>query len=145
MLVNQVTMLAGTSVCRLSSLFLVRAPNWSFPTYRLNCNLLAFRASNASSSTFKAMASSSIRPLVICGPSGVGKSTIVNKLLEEFPNVFGFSVSHTTRKPRGGEQVKWRTPCKPRILRLENSSMIWILGWGKLPLCWSRGDAQCYS
>jgi guanylate kinase len=46
-----------------------------------------------------------IRPLVICGPSGVGKSTIVNQLLKEFPNVFGFSVSHTTRKPRDGEQV----------------------------------------
>lgn len=47
-----------------------------------------------------------IRPLVICGPSGVGKSTIVNNLLKEFPNVFGFSVSHTTRKPREGEQVR---------------------------------------
>jgi len=46
-----------------------------------------------------------IRPLVICGPSGVGKSTIVNQLLQEFPSVFGFSVSHTTRKPREGERV----------------------------------------
>eukprot|EP00698_Gefionella_okellyi_P021176 TRINITY_DN6790_c0_g1_i1.p1 TRINITY_DN6790_c0_g1~~TRINITY_DN6790_c0_g1_i1.p1 ORF type:complete len:266 (-),score=59.21 TRINITY_DN6790_c0_g1_i1:121-918(-) len=44
------------------------------------------------------------RPLVLCGPSGVGKSTLVKKLLEEFPGVFGFAVSHTTRKPRGGEQ-----------------------------------------
>ena len=47
-----------------------------------------------------------IRPLVICGPSGVGKSTIVGQLMKEFPDVFGFSVSHTTRKPREGEQVR---------------------------------------
>lgn len=44
-----------------------------------------------------------IRPLIICGPSGVGKGTLINKLLEEFPKKFGFSVSHTTRKPRQGE------------------------------------------
>ena len=43
------------------------------------------------------------RPLVLCGPSGVGKSTIVAKITKEFPDAFGFSVSHTTRKPREGE------------------------------------------
>ena len=43
------------------------------------------------------------RPLVLCGPSGVGKSTIVAKITKEFPNAFGFSVSHTTRQPREGE------------------------------------------
>ncbi|KAJ7539925.1 hypothetical protein O6H91_11G115300 [Diphasiastrum complanatum] len=42
-------------------------------------------------------------PTVICGPSGVGKGTLINKLMEEFPNTFGFSVSHTTRKPREKE------------------------------------------
>lgn len=45
-----------------------------------------------------------IRPLIVCGPSGVGKSTLVSKILEEFPDRFGFSVSHTTRQPRPGEQ-----------------------------------------
>ncbi|XP_057661335.1 uncharacterized protein LOC130896933 isoform X3 [Diorhabda carinulata] len=45
-----------------------------------------------------------IRPLIICGPSGVGKSTLVAKILEEYPEKFGFSVSHTTRKPRPGEK-----------------------------------------
>jgi len=44
------------------------------------------------------------RPLVICGPSGSGKSTILKRLFDEFPDTFGFSVSHTTRKPRAGEQ-----------------------------------------
>jgi len=41
--------------------------------------------------------------LVVCAPSGTGKSTLINKLREEFPN-FGFSVSYTTRAPRGSEQ-----------------------------------------
>ncbi|ETS62216.1 hypothetical protein PaG_03792 [Moesziomyces aphidis] len=43
------------------------------------------------------------RPIVLSGPSGVGKSTLLKKLFEEFPNSFGFSVSHTTRDPRPGE------------------------------------------
>ncbi|CDU26444.1 probable GUK1-guanylate kinase [Sporisorium scitamineum] len=43
------------------------------------------------------------RPIVLSGPSGVGKSTLLKKLFEEFPNDFGFSVSHTTRDPRPGE------------------------------------------
>lgn len=41
--------------------------------------------------------------LVVCAPSGTGKSTLINKLREEFPN-FGFSVSYTTREPRSSEQ-----------------------------------------
>jgi len=41
--------------------------------------------------------------VVICGPSGVGKGTLVNQILAEYPENFGFSVSHTTRKPRPGE------------------------------------------
>ncbi|XP_034656446.1 guanylate kinase [Drosophila subobscura] len=44
------------------------------------------------------------RPLVLCGPSGSGKSTLLKLLFAEFPNTFGFSVSHTTRSPRAGEQ-----------------------------------------
>ena len=44
------------------------------------------------------------RPLVLCGPSGSGKSTLMKRLTGEFPAAFGFSVSHTTRKPRPGEQ-----------------------------------------
>jgi len=40
--------------------------------------------------------------LVICGPSGVGKGTLIELLLEDSDG-FGFCVSHTTRKPRGTE------------------------------------------
>jgi guanylate kinase len=41
-------------------------------------------------------------PFVVSGPSGVGKSTIVRRVLQADPNVH-FSVSHTTRRPREGE------------------------------------------
>jgi len=40
---------------------------------------------------------------VVSGPSGVGKSTIVKKVLEADPKL-RFSVSHTTRAPRDGER-----------------------------------------
>ncbi|KAF9221451.1 guanylate kinase [Gyrodon lividus] len=43
------------------------------------------------------------RPLVVFGPSGVGKGTLLKRLFSEFPDKFGFSVSHTTRAPRPGE------------------------------------------
>ena len=50
-----------------------------------------------------ALAASKPRPVVIVGPSGVGKGTLLNRLMADFPDNFGFSVSHTTRKPRPGE------------------------------------------
>lgn len=40
------------------------------------------------------------KPLVICGPSGVGKGTTIAGLLKQFPQVFAQSKSFTTRKPR---------------------------------------------
>jgi guanylate kinase len=39
---------------------------------------------------------------VISGPSGVGKSTIINHVRESV-SMAGYSVSHTSRKPRGAE------------------------------------------
>ena len=48
--------------------------------------------------------SENLTPVVFCGPSGVGKGTLIEMLMKRFPNgQFGFSVSHTTRKPREGE------------------------------------------
>lgn len=44
------------------------------------------------------------KPIVFAGPSGVGKGTIVNILMERLPSLFGFSVSHATRAPRPGEE-----------------------------------------
>jgi len=39
---------------------------------------------------------------VITGPSGVGKSTIIQRLRKKIPGL-GYSVSHTSRKPRKNE------------------------------------------
>ncbi|MCF8039970.1 MAG: guanylate kinase [Desulfohalobiaceae bacterium] len=41
--------------------------------------------------------------LIICSPSGGGKSTLISRLIAEFPN-FSFSISYTTRNPRPGEK-----------------------------------------
>lgn len=41
--------------------------------------------------------------VVIAGPSGAGKTTLAHHLVKTFPNT-RFSVSTTTRKPRGGEK-----------------------------------------
>lgn len=41
--------------------------------------------------------------LIVTAPSGTGKSTLIKRLLAEFPRL-GFSVSCTTRQPRPGEQ-----------------------------------------
>lgn len=40
--------------------------------------------------------------IVLSGPSGVGKSTVISELLHNRPDIH-FSVSFTTRKPRPGE------------------------------------------
>ncbi|XP_008406202.1 guanylate kinase 1b isoform X2 [Poecilia reticulata] len=44
------------------------------------------------------------RPVVLSGPSGAGKSTLLKRLMKDHEGVFGFSVSHTTRNPRPGEE-----------------------------------------
>jgi guanylate kinase len=48
---------------------------------------------------------SSARPnaIVVSAPSGSGKSTVLSRVLRELPGL-RFSVSHTTRPPRAGEQ-----------------------------------------
>lgn len=40
---------------------------------------------------------------VISGPSGVGKSTIINQIIKRMKGL-GYSISHTSRKPRAKEE-----------------------------------------
>jgi guanylate kinase len=42
--------------------------------------------------------------LIIVGPSGVGKGTLINKLKQEFPDKFVSKISYTTRYMREGEE-----------------------------------------
>jgi guanylate kinase len=44
------------------------------------------------------------QPLVLCGPSGVGKSYVLQALCAAAPVHAALSVSHTSRQPRGVEQ-----------------------------------------
>ena len=41
--------------------------------------------------------------IIVAGPSGVGKSTLIRILMEKYPNKVQYSVSHTTRSPRSNE------------------------------------------
>jgi guanylate kinase len=47
--------------------------------------------------------SSAINAIVISGPSGVGKGTLIDRIKKEFASAFAVSVSHTSRAPRAGE------------------------------------------
>lgn len=44
-----------------------------------------------------------VRPVIVCGPSGAGKGTLIQMLLERRPDLAALQVSHTSRPPRPGE------------------------------------------
>lgn len=48
-------------------------------------------------------ANSTKQSILICGPSGVGKGTLITRLLQEYPADVALSVSRTSRCPRAGE------------------------------------------
>ena len=48
--------------------------------------------------------SNGIKILVVVGPSGVGKDTLMNKILYKYPGKFQKAVSYTSRKKRPGER-----------------------------------------
>jgi guanylate kinase len=48
--------------------------------------------------------SSTAQLVVLSGPSGVGKSTVLRRLVERYPDQLRLSVSATTRSPRPGEK-----------------------------------------
>ena len=73
--------------------------------------------------------------LVIAGPSGVGKGTVVRKLLERDPSIW-LSVSATTRAPRPGEvdgvDYRFLTPDEFEALRDAGGFLEWFEVYGHL-------------
>ena len=73
--------------------------------------------------------------LVISAPSGTGKSTLVTRLRERFPEI-GFSISCTTRSPRPGEingrEYHFVTPERFRALTEEGCFAEWAEVHGNL-------------
>lgn len=73
--------------------------------------------------------------LVIAGPSGTGKGTIVRRLLERRPNLW-FSVSATDRPPRPGERdgVDYLFVSRPEFERIrdEGGFLEWFEVFGDL-------------
>ena len=51
----------------------------------------------------KSVKDNSNKPLMILGPSGVGKDTMINRLKAKFPEIIYKLPSYTTRPMRNGE------------------------------------------
>ncbi|KAL9084198.1 MAG: hypothetical protein Q9165_008184 [Trypethelium subeluteriae] len=66
------------------------------------------------------------RPIIISGPSGTGKSTLIQKLFAAHPDTFRFSISHTTRAPRAGEQNgrEYHFVSRDEFVRLREASQM---------------------
>lgn len=89
--------------------FSARSRNLSFQLQKFRVSNVACQfLSNGNSRLFMSASkgnsnTSLVQSVVICGPSGVGKGTLIARLLQEYPMSFALSVSHTSRKPRPGE------------------------------------------
>ena len=61
--------------------------------------------------------------LVVVGPSGVGKDTVMQKLFEKHPNSFKKGTTHTTRQKRPGEieGVNYYYVSKEEFLKLKDN------------------------
>jgi guanylate kinase len=71
--------------------------------------------------------------IVVSAPSGAGKTTVVTRVLNELDGL-RFSVSHTTRAPRPGEQdgVEYHFTDVPAFERLRDTGQLleWALNYG---------------
>ncbi|GAB5369151.1 hypothetical protein AAMO2058_001381100 [Amorphochlora amoebiformis] len=63
--------------------------------------------------------------VVICGPSAVGKGTLLGMLRKKYPDLFGVAVSHTTRAPRPGEVdgKHYHFPTKEEFTNMKEKGM----------------------
>ncbi|KAI0393657.1 THO complex subunit 1 transcription elongation factor-domain-containing protein [Xylariaceae sp. FL0594] len=61
------------------------------------------KAEEGAAETAKGRRPENGKPIIITGPVGVGKSTLVSMLLARQEGVFGQIIRHTTRSPREGE------------------------------------------
>ena len=71
--------------------------------------------------------SEEMKILVIVGPSGVGKDTLMNKILDKYTDKFKKAVSYTSRKKRPGERegYNYHYVTKEEFLKLiEENKMI---------------------
>lgn len=69
--------------------------------------------------------------VVVSAPSGAGKTSVVSRLLAELPGI-RFSVSHTTRAPRGAERdgVEYHFVDEDRFLTLRDAGE--LLEWAEV-------------
>ena len=66
------------------------------------------------------------KPLMIIGPSGVGKDTFMQKIIAKYPNIFLKCVSCTTRPPRENEKdgVNYFFITKEKFEQLDKNNKI---------------------
>ena len=68
-----------------------------------------------------------MKPLIILGPSGVGKDTMINMLLDKYPKLLYKLPSYTTRDKRPGEKkgkdYNFITKEKFKVMKNENKLM----------------------
>lgn len=62
------------------------------------------------------------KPLIVVGPSGVGKKTLINSVLEKYGALFETKKSYTTRARRAGEgDDRFYFVSKEEIQRMSNN------------------------
>ena len=66
------------------------------------------------------------KPLMIIGPSGVGKDTFMQRIINKYPNIFIKCVSCTTRNPRENEKegINYFFITKPQFKEMEEKGEI---------------------